>query len=287
MGTTPAVRCEDIHGRGSWLLPADLVWVPDFSNQGSPSAYERSTTGLASGNTLEEATLHGLLEVLERDSIAMNRACDESLRVEDDSLPAPFREWAKMWRRLSVNLMVRFVPNEFGLPCFDAVLHDTGSVDVNLSGGSGLHLDRRIALARAVCEAAQSRLGLIHGGRDDVTTFFEKYQPHREATTRRADEAVVARLMDGPVVDFRSTPSVRCTSIPLALTVVLRRLSATGFVYPMRHRMSPARLGRAADGFHVVKIVVPRCETSSLPDRPCVGPRLWARISGRPRPARH
>jgi ribosomal protein S12 methylthiotransferase accessory factor len=214
---TPAVACEDIATGTDCLLPADRVWVPDFSDQRTPSIYKRSTTGLASGNSLDEATLHALLEVLERDTIAMNRSRDASVRLTDASLPPPFDAAAAQWRRLGIDLIVRYVPNEFGLPCFEAVLHDAGSLDVNLSGGTGLHLDRGIALARAICEAAQSRLGLIHGGRDDVTTFFGKYGPGREVIGRESDERVVAGLAAGPRIAFDSTPNVSCRSIRQAL----------------------------------------------------------------------
>jgi ribosomal protein S12 methylthiotransferase accessory factor len=278
--STPAVACEDIATGAGCLLPADLVWVPDFSDPRIPSIYERSTTGLASGNSLDEATLHALLEVLERDAIAMNRSRDASVRLADDSLPSPFDALAAQWRRLGVDLIVRFVPNEFELPCFEAVLHDAGSLDVNLSGGTGLHLDRGIALARAICEAAQSRLGLIHGGRDDVTSFFGKYRRGREAAERESEDGVVAGLAAGRRIGFGATPNVGSRSIRQALTSVLARLTAQGFGHALRRRMTPIDGGAELNGLHVVKVVVPRCEALFPPGSVRMGPRLWARLSG-------
>jgi len=107
-----AVECADLIRGGSVLLPEALVFVPS-----PPSAPElplgATTTGLASGNTLEEATLHGLLEVMERDAVSMNQAHDRSQWVALDDLPQPFRTIAAHWRTLGIELAVRSVPNAF------------------------------------------------------------------------------------------------------------------------------------------------------------------------------
>ena len=157
---TPGVYCEEVMGRTKALLPAELVLVP-CPLDGGMSLFGWSTNGLASGNTLEEATLHALLEVLERDSMAMTLARDESRLVRSASLPPPFQELIPKWERLGIELIVRFLPNQFGLPCFEAAIHEPASRDLRLARGWGCHLDRGIALSRAVCEAAQSRIGVI------------------------------------------------------------------------------------------------------------------------------
>ena len=71
---------------------------------------------------------------------------------------------SRQWAVTGVELMVRQIPNQFDLPCFQAMLHEAASNTVKFSGGYGLHLDAEIALSRAICEAAQSRLSVIHGG---------------------------------------------------------------------------------------------------------------------------
>ena len=70
---TPAVHCEEIFSGTSVLLPAELVLVP-FEHRRAAPMFGWSSNGLASGNTLDEATLHALFEVLERDALAMNIA---------------------------------------------------------------------------------------------------------------------------------------------------------------------------------------------------------------------
>ncbi len=85
----------------------------------------------------------------------MNKARDQSQRIDNANLPASFSQLASLWHDMGVELLVRHVPNLLGLPCFEAWLHEPGSSAVDLAGGSGLHLDRDLALARAVCESAQ------------------------------------------------------------------------------------------------------------------------------------
>ncbi|MBU6260600.1 MAG: YcaO-like family protein [Burkholderiales bacterium] len=272
------VRCEELGCRRSLLVPAELALMPDA--YAAPAAlFGASTNGLASGNTLEEATLHGLLEVLERDARALNAARDRSARLANARLPPPFAAWAAAWRRAGIELIVRQLPNDFELPCFEAHLWEPASPDVNLAAGAGLHPDRGVALARAVSEAAQSRLSLIHGGRDDITGFYAKYRRADQSARHDAEQRLVAGLADvAASVDFAAVPGFECRPVRATLAWLRARLAERGFPCVLRHRMRPRGIDLL--GFEVVKIVVPRCE-SLLGAAVCMGPRLRARVLGR------
>jgi ribosomal protein S12 methylthiotransferase accessory factor len=269
-----AVECVDLTRDRSMLLPEALVFVP--SPVAAPEVpFGATTNGLASGNTIEEATLHGLLEVMERDAVSMNRARDESQWIASDELPEPFRAMAARWRTIGIELAVRFVPNAFELPCFEAWVHERASTSVDLANGSGLHLDPAIALARAVCEAAQSRLSHIHGGRDDITRFFAKYADRAPPTRREAKEALLVQIFDRTrSVRFNDVPRVtsRRRSLAPVLDDVVERLLRKGFDTVFRHHFR-----RDLDGFAVVKIIVPRCEDVES-DKRRMGPRLLSRV---------
>lgn len=269
----PTVACEDLVSSRCVRVPAELVFVP-YAPAGMTHLFGTTSNGLASGNTLAEATLHGLLEVLERDALSMNRPRDASCLVDTDELPEPFAALAGRWRAGGIALAVRHVPNGLGLPCFEAFVHEPGSGDVDLAGGSGLHPDRDIALARAVCEAAQSRLSHVHGGRDDVTGFFAKRRDGAALAARRAlhlgrcfdgrRRARYAALPHAPIVD---------RSLAQTLDGLLTRLAAAGFGSVLRHRFAVD-----LNGLHVVKVIVPRCEdVDGGPAR--IGPRLWAAMA--------
>jgi ribosomal protein S12 methylthiotransferase accessory factor len=173
----PERRCEWTEGEemGSGarvLVPASAVY---FLRR--PGWHDTSSNGLASGNTVAEASLHGLYEVIERD--AMGRLRDagrlrvrergrvvDPATVDDPVLAAMIARCAADGTRV---VMVR-LPAAVDVAVFWVVLlstHAIASVST-LNTGWGCHADPAIAAARAFTEAAQSRLGCIHGARDDL-----------------------------------------------------------------------------------------------------------------------
>ncbi len=258
-----AVLCDDVAGRGSAWLPAELVFLP-YEDPHGPVLFGWSSNGLASGNALAEASLHGLLEVLERDALAMNLPRDRSSWVEPDEYPPPFDVLAERWRRIGVELSVRYVPNDFGLPCFQTVLaEDSHSQTVDLATGSGLHLDPRIAFARAVSEAAQSRLSCIHGGRDDLTEFYDHLQSQGSARDARRSLTYQEAFDRRQRILWVDVPSLLLepnSTLDEVLSQLVRHLAERGFPRVLRHRFDVP-----LNGLHAVKIIVPRCQEAAVP----------------------
>lgn len=275
-----AIRFDDLARGGSCLLPWELAAVPTVPDDDAPELFGWSGNGLASGSTLEEATLHALLEVLERDAQAMNAAVDESGWVDPSTWPDPFHAWHAAWQVHGVDLIVRQLPNDFGLPCYAAYLHDTTHESLRISGGHGLHPDAGIALARAVCEAAQSRLTFIHGGWDCVGY---RYEPPDDAHAQHeAGVNLLAELRDRTrQAAYDPTPWAACASDDPAevLAALLADLGARGYPDVFRHRYAVDTLDAdPPDGsLHVVRVVVPRCEYAGLGTRR-MGPRLYQRM---------
>jgi ribosomal protein S12 methylthiotransferase accessory factor len=274
----PAITCDDLCGGEPAPLPAELIFLPWDAPAFEPF-FGASGNGLASGNSVTEATLHALFELMERDAVALNAARDASRWVPPDSLPMPFSVWAAAWAAAGVNLAVRELPNTFGLPCFQAVLHEALDNPVDLAGGFGLHVHAEVALARAVCEAAQSRAGLIHGGRDDVQDFFAKYrlpESQRTAYSARAQQALFdqqrqVRFDELPVSGLKADG----LSLDDLLALLLARLRELGFGAVFRHCFEVD-----LDGLAVVKLLVPGLEHLEQPCRR-MGPRLLAQVVGR------
>lgn len=135
--------------------------------------YFRATSnGLASGNTFAEALVHGLCEVVERDSSWRRSAAHR----DPEQWVCP----STIGSRLAQRLLQRFdragmrtriidVSGPTGLPSFDVLLEESDSANSYL--GAGCHPDRVTALLRALTESAQSRLAHISGSRDD---FFRR-----------------------------------------------------------------------------------------------------------------
>ena len=280
---TLAVRCDDLMSRHHPLLPAELVMVPAPDEGELPPLFGWSSNGLASGNTLQEATLHALLEVLERDTVAMSAVRGRAAPVDLCTLPEAFAARATRWQSLGVQLFVRQLDGDFGLPCFEATLYAPGQPAAELARGWGLHFDRQVALARAVSEAAQSRLCRIHSGQADAAPFYGSRIGADSAAATQARERFRASLEREPAagVDFGTLPHIEHRSIRAALRDLLARLRERGLHHAFRHRMRDD--AAAAAGLHVVKVVVPRCETI-LGEGRRAGPRLLAEAVARTLP---
>lgn len=154
-------------GARTWL-PRELLSMDGrIGHRWSMPLFEKSTNGLASGNTLIEAVLHGLYEVIERDALARSGS-EAIVRVLDlETVTGPAELLIERMRRADVDMRVTILPSSTGLPCFQAKIW-SDSLPMVFSG-AGCHLDRDVALCRALTEAAQSRLTMIAGTRDDMT----------------------------------------------------------------------------------------------------------------------
>jgi ribosomal protein S12 methylthiotransferase accessory factor len=114
------------------------------------------SNGLSSGNVIEEAILQGLLELVERDAVATwwynrLRLPELDLSSSDDPYIA---EATSFYERLGRGLWVLALPTDLAIPCFAAVsARHAHPADVIF--GFGAHLDRDIALSRAVTELNQ------------------------------------------------------------------------------------------------------------------------------------
>ncbi|MGD8512468.1 MAG: YcaO-like family protein [Deltaproteobacteria bacterium] len=135
----------DETGEHPVYVPAQLVFL--FCNldeicltSGLPS------TGLASGNTLEEAKLHGLLEVIERDAERVMPYTRERCFVLDADGP-PVQRILQHGRQTGVQVLD--ITSEFGLPCYKAFVQ---SPNGEIFKGCAAHLDGKRAMVSALTE---------------------------------------------------------------------------------------------------------------------------------------
>lgn len=153
-------------GTRSWLPTELLNQDCRITDRWSIPLFTRWTNGLASGNTLTEAVLHGLYEVIERDAIARAATTGPLPTVALGTVVGPAESLIGQMRHAGVELQVTVLPSPVELPCFRAeIWSDTLPL---VFAGTGCHLDRDVALCRALTEAAQTRLTLIAGTRDDI-----------------------------------------------------------------------------------------------------------------------
>lgn len=174
---------QDLESGDECAIPAELVYYP--APEVGQSLFGSSTNGLASGNSVLEASIQALLELIERDIWSFEFVRRASKLVDPASLPDHVREIVERAERNGLELKVRTVPNDYGMPFFAAFVFDLNNPSrQTFNGGWACDLDRDRALVRAVTEAAQSRVAFIHGGRKvpkSPVTGFSSDAQEREA----------------------------------------------------------------------------------------------------------
>jgi ribosomal protein S12 methylthiotransferase accessory factor len=224
------------------LLPVDVVRLSlERKLDWHAPAFFESTNGLASGNTLVEAVLHALYEVVERDAMTSVVAVgDLGVRIDPRTLGSPVvDDLCAMVERAGVTMEVRFVASPTDLPCFLAWVA-CGDYPAAMFG-FGCHISSEIALTRAITEAAQTRLGYISGARDDLHIDID------DGTAQR-------RSVSDPAADYGElipTP-VEHESLLDDLEYVVKRATAAFSSPPL-----VVDLTRAEIGVPVVKVVAP------------------------------
>jgi YcaO-like protein with predicted kinase domain len=155
---------HELESGSECAIPAELIFYP--APDVGQSLFGSSTNGLASGNSVLEATIQGLLELIERDIWSFEFIRRASRLVDAKSLPEDVREIVERAERNGLQLKIRTIPNDYGMPFFAVFVFDLNNPSrKTFNGGWACDLDRHRALGRAVTEAAQSRVAFIHGGR--------------------------------------------------------------------------------------------------------------------------
>ncbi|PRD51763.1 YcaO-like family protein [Phyllobacterium myrsinacearum] len=178
----PAPELIDEWLEGYDLLRNRTVFVPrelvslDFTSARKARHYCQSTDGLASGNCLLEAVIHGLCERVERDATELWRFKRDSAVHAQCVDPAVFPDAGIRWladRISGAGFLLRLfdIRSDIGLPVFMATINPVSRkgtyLHFDLSAGYGCHLSPRVAAMRAITEAAQTRITNISGARDD------------------------------------------------------------------------------------------------------------------------
>lgn len=240
-------------GRAAWI-PWEAVTLDTVAAATTPPLFDVSSNGLASGNTVGEAIVHGLCEVIERDAEATWRLTGHDRRVVLDTIDdRAVRGLIARITGAGARLWLWELTSDVGVPVFGCgLMHDPAEPSWRAVGfyqGFGCHLDARIAMARAITEAVQTRMTYIAGARDD---FF----PHdyRRATDRAVLRRIWRRYAAPPAesIDARDYPRPRVADLGEALGYLLGALAAAG-----SPEVLVADLRQPGLDVPVVKVLVP------------------------------
>ncbi|TNM65358.1 YcaO-like family protein [Aliirhizobium smilacinae] len=221
--------------------------------QDSPRFWQ-SSDGLASGNTRDEAILHGLLERIERDAYTLWQMTPLNKRVAITPTSLGDRVIDSLLNKITgAGFVLRLfdMTTDLGIPCFTALLapenfrtrKDLRFSQVNM--GSGAHPNAVRAAIRAITEAAQSRMTFVSGARDDIP----------DAAFTRPCPMETRACLDLAARDHDRIAEYTTGSVSTLLEWVLKKLRAAKISI-----VAVADLGDAALPFSVVKVIVPELE---------------------------
>jgi YcaO-like protein with predicted kinase domain len=258
-----------------WLVGWDLlqeeeVWAPfEFVSMNTVGVNQANMTflvtsnGLASGNHILEAVEHALCEVIERDTHALDtaRGPANALRnkVDVDTITEPsLKAMIEACFAAGLELALFRMQSDVEIPTFRAGLMEREDREqwrrLGTEWGCGTHLSPVIALSRAITEAAQARLTMIAGSRDDnPPSAYAAAQGlwSNQDPRNRAFYAPAVRPFS-TVVRHRETDTFEGD-----LGIMLGALSAAGV-----DRVVVIDLTKEHIGIPVVKVIVPEFESA-------------------------
>lgn len=239
-----------------------------------------SSNGLASGNHLLEAVSHGLCELIERDATTLwmmaggpgRGETRVALETVDD--PACLQVLDR-FRGAGVAAAVWETTTDIGVPAFLCIVADQNGVAIHPLGpqrGMGCHPCREIALLRALTEAAQTRLTVISGARDDLgrTSYASVEQEERR------NDFLRTWACQKSARTFLAAPTHVRRSFDEDLAFLIERLRTVGLAH-----VYVVDLSRPGWPIAVARTVVPGLEP--MPEAPGYSPGKRARRAVRRR----
>ncbi|ACK73802.1 protein of unknown function DUF181 (plasmid) [Gloeothece citriformis PCC 7424] len=138
-----------------------------------------NTNGCAAGNNLEEAILHGFLELVERDSVALwwyNRLQKPKVDLESFNDPY-FQAITDYYQSIGRELWVIDLTADLNIPTFAAISRRRDREIQDIIFGFGAHFDPKLALQRAITEITQVLPAVLNANPDGTTKYAISAEP--------------------------------------------------------------------------------------------------------------
>lgn len=257
--------------KGFELFEKEEIWVPanavfhPYNSMENMRLFRSNSNGLASGNTLEEAVLHGLCELIERDAWSISEFRNlVNRKLSDITDNRIISRLVKRFESNGMDIHISDITSDIGIPTIVAASDDTVSKDpAMLTIGVGTHLNPEIAAIRALTEVAQSRA--THLYRQEKFTE-EKGPTIGYEKMKRLNKMWFSSPADE--INVQDLPSYDSMDIYEDIQTVLRRMEKVGLEKAVVVDLTDEQLG-----IPVVRTIVPWLEVYTM-DPQRMGPRL-------------
>ena len=250
---------KDLISGENYYIPSNAIYHPYVPQNNVQGLFKGNTNGLASGNNLEEAILHGIFEVIERDAWSIFELTHKnSAQIDLNSINSEIiTQILSKYQENGINIKLMDLTADVNVPTIAASADDTVLKDAGLlSLGIGTHLDPEIAILRALTEVAQSRATQIQGAREDTV---------RADFARKAGYERMKRINsyyfedEDDKISFSDIKDKSTNSINQDIEIVKDELKENGL-----DKVLYTNLTRPELGVSVVRVVIPTMELYSL-----------------------
>ncbi len=249
---------HDLISGNEFYVPSNAVFHP-YIKDNAESLFKSNTNGLASGNVLEEAILHGIFEVIERDAWSIFELTHKNYaQINLDSIESELiNETLNKFESKGIKIKLMDFTADIKIPTIAASADDTVTKDAGLlTLGIGTHLDPEVAILRALTEVAQSRATQINGAREDTVRAdfareagYERMKRINKFYFRQEDEQI-----DLSDIENKST-----TSITKDMEIVKEELIANDI-----KKILYTDLTRPELDVSVVRVIIPEMEIYAI-----------------------
>jgi ribosomal protein S12 methylthiotransferase accessory factor len=248
------------------LVPASLTYLPFRANSKGKEVniVMTTSTGLACGNTIEEAILSGVGEVVERDAITcfwMNRLALPHVEVDQDSaIYDLFKEKLDM---PGLRYYLCEATTDVGIPVFFTLMVGNSNFGQMINSGSQANPSTEQAALKSLVEAAHGRPYVRH-----IIQQLGEWKPSADFSTVRSFQDHAAFYTRSPehfdALDFVTAPratkrlsdikNLSTGSVSKDIECYLSKLAAKGFDVIVVD-LTPPDIEEV--GFKVVRVIVP------------------------------
>ena len=252
-------QVHDLITEENYLIPTNAIYHPYTHENNVESLFKSNTNGLASGNVLDEAILHGIFEVIERDAWSIFELTHKNYsQINLDSIKSDtINEIIDKFTSKGINIKLMDLTADIKVPTIAASADDTVTKDAGLlTLGIGTHLDPEVAILRALTEVAQSRATQINGAREDTVRAdfareagYERMKRINKYYFKQEEEQI--NLSD---IENKST-----SSINEDLKIVKEELVSNEIKHVLYHDLTRPELD-----VNVVRVIIPEMELYAI-----------------------
>lgn len=244
--------------------PNDILYSPRLGGK------IFSSSGLGSGFTLAEATLHAGAEYIERHAyrlaeIEIDNPGSVGLRefrfIDDATLPETPARIAAKYHHAGVLVRIIDITSDIATPTYWVRIFDDPFKSFQSSSADGFacHPDPEVAITMALLEAAQTRGGFIAGGREDYSLRARSLGRHERPRTAAPQAQVFWFGNDRPLQPFDETTGIHTGDILDELDWMVDRVERAGYSSFLVADYATPQIRPA----HAVRVLIPGLEVTN------------------------